>query len=290
MRPASPFTAVAAVEGWDAWFRWRDATGLRDRTIEATWWRVARSAAAAEGAQAEAWARRYFEAFVPWRLLPDDLMLRLAGTGAPFAPGEALHATLDACTFVVGPGLDLERVADIAALGIRLLDDALLALCPERRERTGLRVGLLGVGDALHALALPYDGDAARRLAGDLAAALARGARRGALEVTRERDQAPNATRLARLTAIHPQPQLACLANCASDALDPVPAEIEAAGPLAQLRLRAAMQPWIDEPIDYPLRAARVPGDADAMALAGFARDHGLAPPVVQQLAFAGVG
>jgi ribonucleoside-diphosphate reductase alpha chain len=289
MRPASPFTAVAAVEAWDAWFRWRDASGLRDRTIEATWWRVARSAAAAEGAQAEAWARRFFDAFATWRLLPDALMLRAAGTGALFLPDEVLRATLDACAFIAGSGLDLERIADTAALAIRLLDDALLALCPERREHTGLRVGLLGVGDALKALGVPYDSDAARRLAGDVAAALARGARRGAREVARERDPDRTTTRLTRVTAIGPQPQLACFANCASDALDPVPAELEAAGPLAQLRLRATMQPWIDEPIAYPLRAAQLPADADANALAGFARDHGLAPPVVQRLVFAGV-
>jgi ribonucleoside-diphosphate reductase alpha chain len=195
MRPASPFTAVAAVEGWDAWFRWRDAAGLRDRTIEATWWRVARAAAAAEGAQAEAWARRFFDAFAQWRLLPDEDLLRAAGTGQAFAPDGSVRATLDVAAFVAPAGVDLERIADTAALAVRLLDDALLALRPDLRARTGLRIGLLGLGDALHSLGLAYDGDDALRLAGNVAAALARGARPRALEkapeTPRDGDQPP---------------------------------------------------------------------------------------------------
>jgi hypothetical protein len=147
------------------------------------------------------------------------------------------------------------------------------------------------------------------QLAGDLAAALARGARRGAIEVARERgtpvlasahahahddhehdhdeDADHCGARLARLTAVVPQPRLACLANCASDALDPLPASAAAdasgAGLLAQMRLRVAMQAWIDDPIDYPLLATRTPGDADAQELARFAHAHGLAAPELRR-------
>jgi ribonucleotide reductase alpha subunit len=282
MRPASPFTAVAAVEGWDACFRWRDAAGLRDRTIEATWWRVARAAAAAEGAQAEAWAIRYFEAFAQWRLLPDEALLRCAGTPVPLAVGEVIRASLDAAAFVAGKParLDLDRIADTAALAVRLLDDALLALRPELRVRTGVRVGVLGLGDALHALGLAYDSDAARVVGCDLAAALTRGARRGALELMRERG-GDHATRLARLTAVVPQACLALLANCASDALDPATGDVDSAGPIPQLRLRLAMQPWIDDPIDYPLLASRTAADADLQALARLAHEHGIDVPTV---------
>ena len=310
MRPASPFTAVAAVEGWDAWFRWRDASGLRDRTIEATWWRVARAAAPAEGAQAEAWARRFYDAFSRWRLLPDAVLLRVAGTGEGLAPDTVLRAALDVAAFVVPsplpPRLDLDAIADVAALAVRLLDDALIALRPDQRDRTGVRVGVLGVADALGALGVPYDSEAALQIAGNLAAALARGSRRGAIEVARERGGSPVpapthahahdghdhdhdddadrcGARLARLTAVVPQPRLACLANCASDALDPLPAGAAAdpAGPglLAQMRLRLAMQAWIDDPIDYPLLATRTPGDGDVQELARFAHEHGLAAP-----------
>lgn len=300
MRLASPFTAVAAVEGWDAWFRWRDATGLRDRTIEATWWRVARAAAPAEGAQAETWARRFYDAFARWRLLPDPALLRVAGTSEGLAPDGVLRATLDVAAFVapspLPPRLDLDAVADVAALAVRLLDDALLTLRPDQRDRTGLRVGVLGVADAFGALGVAYDSAAAVQLAGDLAAALARGARRGAIEVARERgmpalaaahapddhdeDADPCRSRLARLTAVVPQPRLACLANCASDALDPLPAaDAPGAGLLAQMRLRVAMQAWIDDPIDYPLLATHATGAADVQELARFVHAHGLATP-----------
>src|SRR5690349_4974277 len=118
MPPATPFTAVAAVVGWDAWFRWRDADGqLLDRTIDATWWRVAHAVAAAEESQADAWARRFVDAFGTWRLLPDERLLAVAGTGSTLAAGEALQATLNAGAFVLPRGgLDLDRLADTAAL------------------------------------------------------------------------------------------------------------------------------------------------------------------------------
>jgi hypothetical protein len=204
------------------------------------------------------------------------------------------------------PRLDLDAIADVAALAVRLLDDALLALRPDQRDRVGLRVGVLGVADALGALGVPYDSEAAVQLAGNLAAALARGARRGAIEVARERGGSPVlahahddhehehdddadhcGARLARLTAVVPQPRLACLANCATDALDPLPASAAAdasgAGLLAQMRLRLAMQAWIDDPIDYPLLATRTPGDADAQELARFAHAHGMAAPELRR-------
>jgi hypothetical protein len=89
--------------------------------------------------------------------------------------------------------------------------------------------------------------------AAQVAAALARGARLGADEC--ERDD-------ARLTGIVPAPRLACLANATSDALDPGARRLArdgVAGPEAQLRLRLAMQPWIDDPIDYPLLGDSAP-------------------------------
>src|SRR5690349_3269996 len=100
MRSASPFTDLAAVRAWDAWFRWRDARGLHDRTIEATWWRVARAAAAGEGAFSGAWERRYFDALTRWRLLPDERVLRGAGTGAvPEGDGAPWQACINVGAF-----------------------------------------------------------------------------------------------------------------------------------------------------------------------------------------------
>jgi ribonucleoside-diphosphate reductase alpha chain len=306
MHPGTHFTAVAAVEGWDAWFRCRDADGqLLDRTIDATWWRVARAIAAIDEPQPEAWARRFVEAFGSWRLLPDERLLRVAGTRTPLA-GEYLEATLNAGAFVLPRGgLDLERLADTAALAVRLLDDALLALAPAGMPRDRVGIGLLGVADALRRLGVPYADPQAATVAAKIAAALADGALRGAVELARERggslpeaerlqawtargtdpqlvaEAAATGVRFARLTAIAPQPRLACLANLASDALDPDrgpgDADLE-----AQLRLRVAVQPWIDAPICQPLRAAAMPSEEQLRRLAQVAQDHGLTAPPVQ--------
>jgi ribonucleoside-diphosphate reductase alpha chain len=262
MRPASPFTDLAAVRAWDAWFRWRDATGLHDRTIESTWWRVARAAAACEGAFAGAWERRYFDALSRWRLLPDERVLRGAGTGVDdLGNGTPWRASVNVGAFVRSDSLDLEGIGDIAALAVRLLEGATAG--------ASLRIGLIGVADALRQLAIPYDDIAAAKIAGDVAAALSRGARLGAEE--RGRDT-------AGLTGIAPQARLARLANNASDAVDPAPGD--AASPLSQLRLRVAMQPWIDAPIDYPLIGDPGAPDAD---LAAFARSAGITLPPVRR-------
>jgi hypothetical protein len=62
--------------------------------------------------------------------------------------------------------------------------------------------------------------------------------------------------RHSQLTAIERHPMLARLANNTTDGLDPVPpfaaaprdaAEVDT----AQRDIRAAMQPWIDKPIDF---------------------------------------
>ena len=99
-------------------------------------------------------------------------------------------------------------------------------------------------------------------------------------------------------TAITSQPRLALFANAASDALDPAtatdtedgpcahgkpdgipPHGALAAGVTAQLRLRAAMQPLIDEPIVYPVSIDREPDACDTQAWNEHARQLDLAPP-----------
>ena len=99
-------------------------------------------------------------------------------------------------------------------------------------------------------------------------------------------------------TAITSQPRLALFANAASDALDPAPAadpdeKSDASGksiPIpphrsapvgvtAQLQLRAAIQPLIDEPIVYPLSIDHEPDASDIQAWKEHARRLDLAPP-----------
>ena len=238
MRPDSPFTDMAAVRAWDTWFRWRDAAGLRDRTIESTWWRIARAVARVEGVNAEAWSRRFYEAFSRWQLLPDELLVRTAGTPLPRAGVDVLRASVNAHAFATRRGDGpFDALADAGTLAVRFLDDARRAMEPAPRA---FHVCLLGVAQALSVLGLDYDSDAGRDAAAAMAAALARGVRLGIEE-----------TGLPQcFTAIEPQPRLASLANATSDALEPVAGA--PASPEARRHMRLAVQPWIDEPIDSP--------------------------------------
>lgn len=187
--------------------------------------------------------------------------------------------------------LDTRAIADTAAEALRFLDDALLAL--PSIEEPGLRLGLLGLAHAFDAMGIGYDSPAALRVAHVAGAAFASGALRGAIELARERGGSkPALDRLTFLrdhglpkslvddalrwgvrheprTAISLTPRLALLANNVSDALDPhpsgrtgdvvddgSPAPPSLPSPAAQLRVRSAMQPWIDESIDYPFKVA----------------------------------
>lgn len=286
MVPATRFTDPIAVEAWDAWFRWRDGDTLRDVTIDDTWWRVAGAVSGADGSMAPLWAHHYVDAFSRWRLLPDERLLRWAGTGHPLGDFDAPGAVLNVAAFVTlplgaQPRFDRAGFVQTAALAVRLLDDALL-MCNAAQPQAGLQVGIIGFGDALQKIGSPYAGLEARAHAHAIAAALAEGCLQGAVDLAEERGcpdpagPAPlSATWLKRgmppsllerasriglrhsqLTAIERHPMLARLANNTTDGLDPVPplaaaprgaAEIDA----AQRDLRAAMQPWIDKPIDF---------------------------------------
>ena len=235
MRPASPFTDMAAVRAWDTWFRWRDASGLRDRTIEATWTRVASAVARAEGVHAEAWSRRYYDAFSRWQLIPDEMLVRTAGTPVLRSHRDVLRATVNAHAFASRRGgIAIDGIVEAASLAVRLLDDA-------RRSvdipPAACRLCLLGVGQALAVLGLEYDSEAGRDIAAGVAAALGQGVRLG-LEETGLRNCR---------TEIAPQPRLAALANATTDALEPLPGD--PVGNDARRRMRLAVQPWIDEPI-----------------------------------------
>lgn len=328
LRRPSPFIELAAVEAWDAWFRWRDRSGLRDFSIEDTWRRVAGALATVEPlGERDALRARCTDALAAWRLLPDERLLADAGTGRNGWHTGTLHVALNAAAFVstdrtVAAVIDLAGMADCAALAVRVLDNAaLLAGNPTPQ----VRVGILGIADALALLGLPYDSDAGRARAaamvralaegcfrGNVMLAAARGARAEASRVGiargRSRGIPPGLLRMAarhglrhlRLVAIVPQPRLALLANDVADAADPLhgwdhACVIAAADGLRDLRspgyalnilrandecrdgapqtladlpwtaqtaMRAALQPWLDEPIDYPLLGLHPPDAA----------------------------
>jgi ribonucleoside-diphosphate reductase alpha chain len=251
---ATKFTHPASVDTWDQWFRWRDADGLHDRTIDATWERAARALVPPGQAAGAQRASRYVEAFGRWQLLPDERLLRIAGTGEPLGKLESPRAVLNAAAFVIAPGtrqarLDTERFVEVATLAVTLLDDASLCAEEPKDPRTTFRIGVIGFADALHLLGADYLSGTAIELSRTLGAALAMGTVHGELQAIEERGPLraaskrtltawrkrgvpePMLVRIAleglrhdKLTAIVSQPLLALLANQASDALDPHPA------------------------------------------------------------------
>lgn len=284
MLPATRFTDPIAVETWDAWFRWRDGGVLHDVTIDDTWWRVAETVAAPNGPLALLWAYHYASAFGNWRLLPDERLLRSAGTGLGLESAEPLAAVLNLAAFVTAPPGELPRfertaLVDTAALAVHLLDDA--ALVFGGTAPAEVRIGVFGLADALHKLRIAYASAGACVQARDFAAALAEGCLRGSIELAEERgapqripphqlelwrsrDMPPRLVERASRqgvrhlvrTAIQRHPRLAMLADNTTDAIDPRPLPGEnGASDLdraARRGIRAAMQPWIDLPIERP--------------------------------------
>lgn len=275
------FTDPHAVDLWDRRFRWRSGERLRDRTIDATWQRVA---AAVGGSGGDYWRSRYAAAFAAWQLLPDPRLLRRAGTERAVPPLRAPRAALNAGAFVIEPGgararFDFERFAATAALAVRLLDDAAEAFGAEVGGGLRLEVGLIGVADALALMGVDYLDAAAAAQAQAMARSLALGCAQGAGRLARERGARGEAAGLserwrsrelpaalaeavagnrrhARLTRVRPQPSLARLANGASDGIEPACVrgdDLQSAMPqalrAARARIAAAMQPWLDAPV-----------------------------------------
>jgi ribonucleoside-diphosphate reductase alpha chain len=350
----SPFIELAAVEAWDAWFRWREQDDLRDLSIEDTWRRMSVALASVEpGGDTAIWQVRFMEALASWRLLPDERLLADAGTGRITWRGDALHAAVNAASFVpthrtADSAPDLVALADCAALAVRVLDNAALMAGSDAPH---LRIGMVGVADALALLGVRYDSDHGRMQAGAMARALAEGCLRGSIMLAAARgacdddgrnvnaciaraqrrrvsaallqDAARHGLRHAQLTAITPQPRLALLANDLADAIDPLkgknhPVVINApdgqrtivhssgyalailhAGDIepedmpdtlpdmswmAQIKMRAALQPWIDESIDYPLLVTNDLGEAQRLEARKLAASHALGEPTWREV------
>jgi len=340
----SPFIDAAAVDVWDAWFRWRDQGALRDLTVDATWDRVATALASVESpGSAETWKRRFSDAFAAWQLLLDERILATAGTEKNDWIGDGLVAVLNVAGFVRAPStphasFDQAAFEELAALAVRALDDAAELVGSHVPGDSGFRIGIIGLADAFELLGPSYDGVDGRSLAAVVARSLAQGCYRGSAQLARERgatapcteawrvrarardvateiivEAASKGIRHSWLTAITSQPKLALFANNVADALDPfiseprqehaasaepqrvVPARTHPLAParqaifqaqmsavdrsasvVAQLKLRAAMQHWIDEPIDYPLLVHSEPGELLSTQWAAMATDLGL--------------
>lgn len=246
----SPFVDPAAVEAWDAWFRWREHDRLQDITIDGTWQRVAHALTMAlpadERTEAEQDVR---DAFSAWEVLLDERVLATAGTGTPDWPSDGLAAVVNVASFVRGVGglpyLDLAGVRRAASLAVTLTDLAAWAADAHRRRILHPRIGVIGFGDALVLLRMNYGSAAALRVAAQVAQGLLVGATIGSIEqavryggLVRAGEgrsaqwlsELPPALRdighkvglrHATLTAIEPQPRLAMFANGVADGIEP---------------------------------------------------------------------
>ncbi|TAN07608.1 MAG: hypothetical protein EPN38_05270 [Rhodanobacteraceae bacterium] len=341
----SPFTDPAAVEAWDAWFRWRDPAGLRDVSIEHTWLRVASALASVEPrGPRSVYEDRFMEAMATWRLLPGERLLAGAGTGRIPWRTDDLSAVLNVAAFVepeagAVDSIDLSAMSDCAALAVRALDNAarLAGISPRR-----LRIGVVGVADTLALLGLRYDSDAGRARAVSVMRVIAAGCQQANIQLAMERgahsDAAPvqracqgvatpcpprphatarHGRRYAQLTAITSQLRLALFANVVADGIDPLggadhaytiaapggPRVVRSSGyalnrlhtrtgvaagdpdslvtvpVMAQMQMRAALQPWVDAPITYPLPVLQTPTPQEEYEARQLARRNGLPAP-----------
>lgn len=247
----SPFIDPTAVEVWDTWFRWREDGQLRDISIEATWERVARALALVEAAPSPRWVNRVIDAQARWQIVFDERILAGAGTRNFAWPRDPV-AVLNLASLVNAPlsthaHFDFDSLRAAAELAVESLDNALLAGTSPDDAFADLRVGVIGLADALALLGKRYDSPAGRVLAGRMAQTLAEGALRANVRLAQSRgpqadrgaagiekarlrgmpadliEAASHAgLRHARVTAITSQRRLAQLANDVTDALDPL--------------------------------------------------------------------
>ena len=248
MHGISPFIDTAAVEAWDAWFRWRDRDRLHDLSIEATWQRVV-DALSASGTLAQA---ELMDACASWRLLLDERILATAGT--PFAnwPANDLVAVINVPMFVrrrfsAHAHIDIVALVQTAKLAVCALDDAALLQRGHVGRDARLRIGVVGMADAIALLGAGYDSSAARQHASHVCGAIAAGCLEASIRLAHDRklrfkptesrlkraiengiptelirDATRYGVRHSRLTAITSQPRLALLANNLADAMDPL--------------------------------------------------------------------
>ena len=346
MRGNTSFIDPAAVEAWDAWFRWRRDGRIGDFSIDDTWMRVARALASVE-ALPGVFEKRLVDACASWKLLLDESLLTTAGTEQADWRDDGLVAVVNAAVFVrgrfaTGARFDYVAFAETAALAVRALDNAgMLAARRTSRGESAIGVGIIGLADALAFLRVRYGSALGRSIARDIASELARACLHESVRLARERGRchvAPSisthllesdvlgaeleadldrhGSRHVRVTSITSQPRLALLANNVADAVDPLRGAdqayvvatrdtsrvvsssgyamtisrdvanrhsgLHAWQTLAQIpvteqiEMRAAIQPWMDVPISYPLAVAQMPDARDQRHAALLAAAYGL--------------
>lgn len=247
------FVDPVAVEAWDAWFRWREGHQLRDLTIDATWSRVTRALVSLTQERSVQHEQAIGDAISNWRLLPDERILAGAGTRGFAWPSEGLNATINLARFVALPftqraSFHVGTLAATVLLALRLMDDVRLA--------TGcalgpLRLGVVGLADAVAMLGADYTAESGLAAAEDAARLFATASLLASNQLARERGATMGSSdrhgalhrfeaqlsggekrsirdhglRFGSLTTADCRPRLALLANNVADALQPLRGE-----------------------------------------------------------------
>lgn len=341
----SDFIDAAAVDAWDAWYRWREGSELRDVSIFDTWTRIATALAGAECANAERWKQWLLDAISEWRLVLDEQILRSAGTESNVWSG-TLVCAVNLPAFVQSPlsaqaSFDFGLFGRSVALAVHALDNA---LCIAANKLKRVSVGIIGLADSLALLDLRYDSPAACDFVHQVGRMLAQMSQEESIALACERgaqtpfdyaleqraksrglaadligDARRHGVRHSDLTSVQSHRRLALTANNVADAMDPLyglnqrntiadegtaktivssgcaltllqrstggslPDRFEAdlierVPVAAQLRLRAAINTWIDQPVSYPICVATAPKAHELVEWAEMASGLGLAP------------
>lgn len=248
------FVDPAAVEAWDAWFRWRDGSELHDVTVDTTWSRVTQALCALETGLPARHEQLVGDAISSWRLLVDPRILAGAGRPQFVWPSEDLCTAVNLARFVSLPftpkaAFQRHALAATVSLAVRLIDNV-RAAAPQ--PVTSPRLSIVGLADTLAMLGLDYASDRGATAATQIARDFARAALDASCELARERgnradmcsidralervaafgDSAELAERIRRhglrlapLTALDVQPQLALVANNVADSIYPLRGE-----------------------------------------------------------------
>jgi ribonucleoside-diphosphate reductase alpha chain len=248
------FVDPAAVEAWDAWFRWRDGNELHDVTVDSTWSRVTQALCALETGLPARHEQLVGDAISSWRLLVDPRILAGAGRPRFVWPSEGLSAAINLARFVSLPftskaAFQRHALEATVSLAVRLIDNV-RAAAPQ--PVTAPRLCVVGLADALAMLGLDYASEHGARAAAQIARDFARAVLDASCELARERgnradtqciDRAlerasalgdgaelaqrirRHGLRLAPLTALDAQPKLALVANNVADSISPLRGE-----------------------------------------------------------------
>jgi ribonucleoside-diphosphate reductase alpha chain len=248
------------------------------------------------------------------RVLPDERILAEAGH-APPSPA-ALYAAVNLAAFVRSPFSAAAMFDDAActasaALAVRLLEDA--ADLGGVDLEAPLRVGIIGLADALALLCHGFGDEAGQARAAGMLAAMHAGCTAATAQLREERGHC----RDFRIV-VEPHPRLCVLANNVADGVDPLSGEnhvlelafpealatrrssgfaltrrryvpvgtcsetcyvFELPSPRRQLAQRAALRSWLQQPPATPLCVRTPPAPAESAELADQALAAGLPEP-----------